>query len=57
MLRSVALLLAHGLGRPEEARRLEAAVDAALETAPTRDLGGRATTAEATAAVLEALGR
>ena len=57
MLRSVALLLEHGLGRPEEARRLEVAVDAALETAPTPDLGGRATTTDATAAVLEALGR
>ena len=52
MLRSVALMLEHGLGRPEEARRLDAAVDEALASAPTPDLGGSATTAEVTAAVL-----
>jgi 3-isopropylmalate dehydrogenase len=57
MLRSAALMLAHGLGRAGEAQRLESAVDRALEQAPTPDLGGAATTAEATAAVLEALGR
>ena len=45
-LRSVALLLEHGLGRPEEARALDAAVDRALETTPTPDLGGSATTGE-----------
>jgi 3-isopropylmalate dehydrogenase len=51
-LRSVALMLEHGLGRPEEARALDAAVDRALETTPTPDLGGSATTAEFTEAVL-----
>jgi 3-isopropylmalate dehydrogenase len=55
MLRSTALLLEHGLGRPNEARALEDAVDAALRTAPTPDLGGSATTAELAEAVLRAL--
>ena len=53
-LRSVALLLEHGLGRPEEARALDAAVDRALETTPTPDLGGSATTGEFADAVLAA---
>ncbi|HEU4449496.1 MAG TPA: 3-isopropylmalate dehydrogenase [Gaiellaceae bacterium] len=55
MLRSVALMLEHGLARPEQATRLEAAVDAALVSSPTPDLGGRATTAELTEAVLREL--
>jgi len=55
MLRSAALMLAYGLGEPEQARRLEAAVDAALLAAPTPDLGGRATTAELTDAVVREL--
>jgi 3-isopropylmalate dehydrogenase len=55
MLRSAALMLAYGLGRPDEAAALEAAVDRALVEAPTPDLGGHATTEEATAAVLAAL--
>lgn len=55
MLRSTALMLEHGLGRPDEARRLEAAVEAALTSAPTPDLGGRATTSEFGDAVLRAL--
>ena len=55
MLRSTALMLEHGLGRPEEARALAAAVEVALERAPTRDLGGTATTAEFGDAVLRAL--
>jgi 3-isopropylmalate dehydrogenase len=55
MLRSTALMLEHGLGRPEEARALAAAVEAALERAPTRDLGGTATTAEFGDAALRAL--
>jgi 3-isopropylmalate dehydrogenase len=55
MLRSTALMLAHGLGRPEEAGRLDAAVDRALAEAPTADLGGRASTAEFGDAVLAAL--
>ncbi len=57
MLRSTALMLEHGLGRATEARRLELAVDEALNRAPTPDLGGSATTADLTAAVLEAIGR
>jgi 3-isopropylmalate dehydrogenase len=57
MLRSTVLMLEHGLGRIEQARRLDAAVDEALSRAPTRDLGGSATTAEATAAVLATLTR
>jgi 3-isopropylmalate dehydrogenase len=56
MLRSTALLLRHGLGRPDEAAALERAVDEALEAAPTPDLGGVATTAELGDAVLRALG-
>jgi 3-isopropylmalate dehydrogenase len=55
MLRSTALLLEHGLGRVDEARRLTAAVEAALAVAPTPDLGGTATTAELGAAVREQL--
>jgi 3-isopropylmalate dehydrogenase len=55
MLRSAALMLRHGLEEPEQAARLEAAVDAALHEAPTPDVGGRATTAEATEAVLRGL--
>jgi 3-isopropylmalate dehydrogenase len=51
MLRSTALLLEHGLGRPDEARRLEHAVDRVLTTVRTPDLGGSATTAELGAAV------
>jgi 3-isopropylmalate dehydrogenase len=52
MLRSAALMLAHGLGAPDEAGRVEAAVDTALATAPTPDLGGAATTDEFVDAVL-----
>jgi len=55
MLRSTALLFEHGLGRAAEARALEAAVDVALGTTPTPDLGGRATTAEFADAVFLAL--
>jgi 3-isopropylmalate dehydrogenase len=51
MLRSTALLLEHGLGRPEDAHRLAQAIDAALATTPTPDLGGTATTAELGAAI------
>jgi 3-isopropylmalate dehydrogenase len=52
MLRSAALMLAHGLGEPAVAATLESAVDAALVAAPTPDLGGRATTPEFVEAVL-----
>ena len=55
MLRSTALLLRHGLGRDADADALDAAVDAALETAPTPDLGGTASTRELGDAVLRAL--
>jgi 3-isopropylmalate dehydrogenase len=55
MLRSTALLLEHGLGRPEDAQRLVQAIDSALATTPTADLGGTATTAELGAAVREQL--
>ncbi len=50
---SAALLLRHGLGLRSEAQALESAVDRALaEGLRTRDLGGTASTVEATAAVL-----
>jgi 3-isopropylmalate dehydrogenase len=55
MLRSTALMLEHGLGRPGEARALAVAVEVALAEAPTPDLGGAATTAEFGDAVLRAL--
>jgi 3-isopropylmalate dehydrogenase len=55
MLRSTALMLEHGLGRPVEALALAAAVEVALAQAPTPDLGGTATTAEFGDAVLRAL--
>jgi 3-isopropylmalate dehydrogenase len=55
MLRSTALMLRHGLGRPAEADALEQAVDIALELAPTPDIGGRATTRELGDAVLRSL--
>jgi 3-isopropylmalate dehydrogenase len=51
MLRSTALLLEHGLGLPDEAAALNAAIEAALQTTKTPDLGGSATTAELGAAV------
>jgi 3-isopropylmalate dehydrogenase len=53
MFLSAALMLRHGLGREREAAALESAVDRALgEGLRTRDLGGTASTAEATQAVL-----
>ena len=53
MFLSVALLLRHGLALESEAATLESAVDKALgEGLRTKDLGGNATTTEATAAVL-----
>ena len=51
MLRSTALLLEHGLGRPDDAAALGRAIDAGIELAPTPDLGGTATTAELGAAI------
>jgi 3-isopropylmalate dehydrogenase len=55
MLRSTALLLEHGLGRPDEATALDRAVEQALTTTPTVDLGGTATTEEFADAVLAVL--
>jgi 3-isopropylmalate dehydrogenase len=57
MLRSTALLLRHGLGRDAEADALELAVDEALATVPTPDLGGAATTRALGDAVLRGLER
>jgi 3-isopropylmalate dehydrogenase len=49
-------MLRHGLGRPEQAAAVESAVDRALEKGiRPSDLGGNATTAEVTEAVLEEL--
>ena len=56
MILSAALLLRHGLGREAEATAVESAVDNALDKGiRSRDLGGTATTAEVTKAVLEEL--
>ena len=56
MLRSTVLLLEHGLAYPESAVALSEAIEAAVESSPTQDLGGTATTAEFGAAVREQLG-
>jgi isocitrate/isopropylmalate dehydrogenase len=56
MLRSTALMLEHGLGRPAEAAALVGAIEAALLSAPTVDLGGSASTTEFGAAVRAQLG-
>jgi 3-isopropylmalate dehydrogenase len=54
MILSAALMLRHGFGREDAASALESAVDKALAAGlRTADLGGSATTAEATAAVLK----
>ena len=55
MLRSLALMLEHGVARPDLARDLEFAVELALRATPTPDLGGSATTEEFTETVLDAL--
>ena len=55
-LLSAAMLLRHGLGDPANAERLEAAVRRVIAAGPrTRDLGGRASTAEVGDAVVAAL--
>jgi len=56
LIRSAALLVAH-LGEPDAGRRIEAAVDAALldPANHTGDLGGKATTAELTDAILRSM--
>jgi 3-isopropylmalate dehydrogenase len=56
MLRSLALLLEHALGRPDLAAAVVGAVDDALASHPTPDLGGTATTSEFGDAVVSALG-
>jgi 3-isopropylmalate dehydrogenase len=56
MFLSAAMMMRHGLAREEDAARIESAVDRALEAGlRTGDLGGTATTAEATLAVLKEL--
>jgi 3-isopropylmalate dehydrogenase len=55
MLRSTALMLRHGLDRAAEADALERAVDSALETTATPDLGGSSTTRDVGDAVLRQL--
>jgi 3-isopropylmalate dehydrogenase len=55
MLRSLALLLEHALGRADLARQLSSAVDRTLASHPTRDAGGSATTIEFGDAVLATL--
>jgi 3-isopropylmalate dehydrogenase len=53
MFGSVAMMLRYGLARDEEATAIELALDRALEAGlRTPDLGGEATTEEATRAVL-----
>ncbi len=55
MLRSLALLLEHALGRADLARDVEFAVDLALTATPTPDVGGTATTETFTETVIDAL--
>jgi 3-isopropylmalate dehydrogenase len=52
---TVALLLEHALGQPALARAVEAATVAALREARTPDVGGSASTADVTEAVLRHL--
>ena len=54
---SAALMLRHGLGRPQAAEALERAVQAALDSDPTVDLGGSSSTSRFTAAVIEQVSR
>jgi 3-isopropylmalate dehydrogenase len=56
MFLSAAMMLRHGLGLDDQAAAVESAVDRALaDGLRTPDLGGNATTAEATQAVLQLL--
>jgi 3-isopropylmalate dehydrogenase len=56
MFGSVAMMLRYGIGREDDAARVESAVDRALEEGlRTRDLGGEASTEDATRAVLSNL--
>ena len=53
MFGSVAMMLRYGIARQDDAARVESAIDRALEEGlRTRDLGGEASTEEATEAVL-----
>jgi 3-isopropylmalate dehydrogenase len=56
-LRSVALLLRYAADEPRLAADVDRAVDAALASTPTPDLGGGATTTDFTDSVLRALDR
>jgi 3-isopropylmalate dehydrogenase len=56
MFLSAALMLRHGFGMEDQAAAVESAIDRALDQGlRTPDLGGRATTLEATRAVLQSL--
>jgi 3-isopropylmalate dehydrogenase len=55
MLRSLALMLDYSFARADLARAVDEAVERALESTPTPDLGGVATTSEFGDAVLESL--
>jgi 3-isopropylmalate dehydrogenase len=56
MFLSAALMLRHGFALEAQAAAIESAVDRALaEGLRTRDLGGSATTVEATQAILQHL--
>ena len=55
MLRSVALMLTHAFDRADLASEVERAVDSALVSTPTPDLGGSATTAEFARSVIACL--
>ena len=55
MLRSLAMMLEHGLGRRDLATDVEFAVDLALRSTPTPDVGGAATTESFTETVIDAL--
>ena len=53
MLLSAAMMLRHGLSMPDEAAAVESAVDSTLDSGlRTADLGGSASTAEVTEAIL-----
>ena len=56
MFGSVAMMLRYGLDRPDDAAKIESAIDRALEEGlRTADLGGEATTEDATEAILRNL--
>jgi 3-isopropylmalate dehydrogenase len=55
MLRSIVLLLEHGLACPESAIALREAIEASIVSSPTLDLGGTASTSDFGAAVREQL--